>query len=219
MEFGVEFGLRIVSDPHIEVFWFNYPLFFRRAPELQFIRAQLEMERLLRTCSEVHPLKSLQLADGARRASGLLMNVELYDLVSSAAAGVGHIHGNIQAGSYFRLCLAQLQIVERKIRVAESVAEGVERSAQDVPVARLEFGSIFRIVSARVVVVERECSGTARPAHGKVSSGIGVAEENVGDAVAGLTARIPGFQNRWDVLGSPRNIEWTAVDQNEHNWL
>ena len=106
MEFGVKLGLRIVSDPHIKVFRFNYPLFFRRAPELQFIRAQLEMKRLLRTCGEVHPLKSLQLADGARRASGLLMNVELYDLVSSAAAGVGHVNGNIQAGSYFRLSLA-----------------------------------------------------------------------------------------------------------------
>ncbi len=70
-----------------------------------------------------------------------------------------------------------------------------------------------------MVVVERELAGSARPAYGQMSAGIGVAEEDIGDGVAAFDAGIPGFDDRGDVFGSPSDVERAAVDENEDDGL
>jgi hypothetical protein len=52
-----------------------------------------------------------------------------------------------------------------------------------------------------------------------MSRRIRVAEQHVGDSVAALAARIPGFQNRGNMFGGPRNIERTAVDEHQTTGL
>jgi hypothetical protein len=46
LEFAMQGGGGAFSDPKVELFWFNDPLFLSRAPELQFVGAQLEVNSL-----------------------------------------------------------------------------------------------------------------------------------------------------------------------------
>src|SRR4051812_21599687 len=142
-EFGVQLGLGVVTGPDVELLGLYYPLFQSRTPELQFIRAQLEMKRLLCSWLQTHPLKTFQLSHGPRRASGALMNIELNDCVSSVIACVGYVHRYIKSASHSCLRLAELEIVVGERRIAEAVSEGIKRFARSVPVARGEFGSVF----------------------------------------------------------------------------
>jgi hypothetical protein len=47
-EFGVELGLGVVAGPDVELLGLNHPLLQCRAPELEFVGAELEMDGLLR---------------------------------------------------------------------------------------------------------------------------------------------------------------------------
>src|SRR3954468_7773145 len=72
-EFGVQLGLGVVTGPDVELLGLYYPLFQSRTPELQFIRAQFEMKRLLCSWLQTHPLKTFQLSHRPRRTSRALM--------------------------------------------------------------------------------------------------------------------------------------------------
>src|SRR5438270_11651283 len=100
--------------------------------------------------------------------------------------------------------------------VAQAITERIERCTQGVPIARGESGSVLRRLRKSVIVVEREFGGIVRPAYRKVSGRIGVAKEDISDAVAALASGIPGFENRGNVLGSPGDVERTSIDYHEH---
>ena len=90
-ELRMQLGRGIFSDPDVKLLRFDDPLFRRWTPELQFIRAEREMNGLFRARGQAHPSKAFQLSYRARSASSTLVNVELHDGISGAASGVAHI--------------------------------------------------------------------------------------------------------------------------------
>ena len=88
-----------------------------------------------------------------------------------------------------------------------------------VPVARGEVGAVFRFVGEVVVVVERLFAGGVRPADGKFSAGVHIAEEHIGHGVAAFGTGIPRFKNGRDMLRGPAKIEGTAGFKDEDTGL
>ena len=57
LKFSVQLGGRVSSYPDVELLRFYHPLLQHRAVELQFIAAELEVNRLLRSWRKCHSLK------------------------------------------------------------------------------------------------------------------------------------------------------------------
>ena len=102
-------------------------------------------------------LESLQLAHRAGGAARPLVNIKLNDGVPGFFAGIGHFCRNSDFAS--NACLRRdLQMIEGERRITQAVAEGIERCAENVPVARLEIGRGFRTLGEVMVVIERKLS-------------------------------------------------------------
>ncbi len=117
------------------------------------------------------------------------------------------------------LVLLSRRLIELEAGIAETVAEGIERLACDVPVARREVGAVFGLVGEVVVVVERLLACGVCPADGKFATRVHIAEENVSDRVATFGAGIPGFEDRRNVARGPADVERTAILKYEDNRL
>src|SRR5947199_7229794 len=108
------------------------------------------------------------------------MDVELNDRISRPRAGIGYIDRDVERARDFCRRVVELQVLKGERGVAEAVAEGVQRRASYVPIARDEVRSIFRSLRAVVAVVERFLARAARPSHREVARRIGIAEQDIG---------------------------------------
>lgn len=83
-------GAGISAYPYVEMLGFEDPLLFRRAPELEFVFPEGEMDCVFRARLQRNSLKSLQLAHGTRGAARPLVNVKLNNRIACLFACVGH---------------------------------------------------------------------------------------------------------------------------------
>src|SRR6516165_386099 len=136
------------------------------------------MNSLLPARGESDSLKSFQLPDRPRGAARTLMYVQLHHRISVTLTRVRYLRRDLDRSTDVRRgCHGEM--VEAERRVAQAVAERIQRSALDVPVTGLEIGCRLGKLGEVVVVVDRHLPGGARPAYRQVTRGIGVAEQNV----------------------------------------
>jgi len=122
----------IAADPHVKLFGFFHPCLRLGAPEAQLVFAYRETHGLLLAGVEEGSLEALELTNRPGDAARALMDIELDNFVSGPAAGVFDIDGHLERPTRCQGRPAQLQIGEGKLRVAESVAEGIKRRRGDV---------------------------------------------------------------------------------------
>src|SRR6266511_1489250 len=130
-----------------------------------------------------HALEPAQAADGLRDAGHRVMEVELHDLVTLAAAGVRHGHGGLEAAVLRHGRGAQPQVGDLEGRVAEPVTEHEQRrAARDVTVARVPLHvGVAGPARRLVVVVDRHLAAPARVRHRELAARVDLAEHHVGD--------------------------------------
>ena len=116
-----------------------------------------------------------------------------------------------------------MQIRQTKLRVAQAVAEGIERREGRINVSRTVFGvgvrRVGRAACVLVIVVERLLPDGAREGDGQLAARIHIAEENIGDAVACLRSGEPRFENRVRIFREPFDCQRTPVHQNDDDGL
>ncbi len=112
--------------------------------------------------------------------------------------------------SHFGLGLAEPEMAEGEICIAQPVAEGIKRLAVGIPVARGKGRGIFRGLSQIVIVIEWRLAAATGPAYREMRAGIRIAEKNIGDGVSAFLAGIPyysggkGLQDRGNALSGSR---------------
>ena len=111
----------------------------------QILRCQREADRLRLARRQVHAVKPAELADRVARGGVGIAQVQLHDLIAGALAGVGHLDLDGQRLVGGNRCLAQPQVVISERRVAQPVAEGVERLAPEVAVGAVR----HRVIAER----------------------------------------------------------------------
>src|SRR6266436_2366890 len=131
-EAGVRGCRGIAADPHVKLFGFFHPCLNLRAPEAQLIFAHRETHGLLLVGGKEGSLKAFQFTNWPGGAACALMDIELDNLASRAAARILHIDGHLERPTRRQRRLTQLKFGEGKLRVAESVAEGIKRRRGDV---------------------------------------------------------------------------------------
>ena len=131
--------------------------------------------------------------------------IELDDLVAVAPAGVGHVkrHGQRSAG---RGPHVEVGVVE--LRVAQAVAERVERLAPEIPVGA---------AGHRVVLEVGQVGRGAIEGHGQPAGRVVVAEQDIGDGGAARLAGIPRLQDGARMSVRPGQSDRAAgeVDEND----
>src|SRR5690606_14731122 len=106
------------------------------APQGDMLGAQGEADEPGLSWCERHAAEAAQLLDRARHRGERIANVELDHLLAGAAAGIGHRHGHGHLAAIGRDRGAiQCQRAISEARVAEAVAEGVERGDRQVAIA------------------------------------------------------------------------------------
>ena len=161
-------------------------------------RVERPADRRLLARLERHPLEPAQPAHGLRERRDRVVDVELRDVVARDRPGVGHVDGRGDRPARVHDRRGQAQVVDLERRVAEAVAELVERRAgADVAVARVVLRRrVTRTAGRLVVVVDRDLADVARERDRQLAAGVDLAEEHVGDAVARLDAAEPGLEDR-----------------------
>ena len=94
--------------------------------------------------------------------------------------------------------MLRCRFADRERRVAQPEAELVQRVARrEVAVARVVLRRhVARAAGRLVVVVDRHLADRARERDRQLAAGVDLAEQHVGDRVAGLDAREPGLEDR-----------------------
>jgi len=119
------------------------------------------------------------------------VDVELHNLVAGHRALVLHIDGDLHCPRRPDLLPVKLEARESEGRVAEPVAEWIQRRRGEIRIARRECWIVFGSVRKIVVVVDGNLAGDAQPGDRKPGAGIHVAKEHIGDGVAAFRA---GYQ-------------------------
>src|SRR6185369_7518607 len=132
--------IRVAANPHVErCCKLLHPGSFSRVPVNQLRLTQCEPNRLLLARREHDPLESFQLAHGPRRVTESLVYVKLCDLLTRTSACVFYVYRHFHwrtTPPHHRVVYSHVRVTEA--RVAQPVAEWIERRGWDVPVARLE---------------------------------------------------------------------------------
>ena len=123
---------------------------------------------------------------------------------AGALAGVGDAEG--YRGAVTLRMNDCLQIVKMKLRIGQSEAEGKERCdalRRESAVTDAEaFAVVHRhTIAGKLIGVGRQrILDAARKAERQLAGGIHLAEQNIGNRIAILFARIPGFENGGNIL-------------------
>jgi hypothetical protein len=131
-EAGVQGCRGVAADPHVKLFGFFHPCLGLGAPEAQLVFADRETQGRLLAGGEEGSLKAFQFTNRPGGAARALMDIELDNLASLAAARILHIDGHLERPTRRQRRLTQLKFGEGKLCVAESVAEGIKRRRGDV---------------------------------------------------------------------------------------
>ena len=101
------------------------------------------------------------------------------------------------------------------------MAEGVERFVGDVAIARLEGGDAIdlRTPGGAVVVIIGLLSRRLREADGEPALRREIAEQDVGQRVAGLRAQEPGAEHGLRVAQGARERQRPAMLEDDHHRL
>src|SRR2546423_9588929 len=160
----------------------------------------------------MNTLEAAQVLLVSRDAAHEVARVELHDLVALARARVLQVEADrdVAARRLLRRADAKVAISER--RVAQAVAEIIERTID----ARLL--ALPLRVGLRGEVV-RYLPGGLRKSDGQFAARIVVAEENVGDGSAALRAGKPGLDDAGDVLVHPVDAHGSPVDEDDDRGL
>src|SRR6267142_260321 len=135
LEARVQRRFRIAADPNVEIGGFFHPIFLGSAPVAQLRRPERHMKCFLRVRSERDALETFQFPHWTRSAAKLLMHIELGDFIRCGGPGVFHVEADLDTLAGLDLRLADLEIGERERRIAQAVAERLERRALLIPVA------------------------------------------------------------------------------------
>ncbi len=136
--------------------------------------------------------------------------IDLHDLVALARARVRNLRADRERLAGLEAGLRQLESRVREARVAEAIAEGIERSAVEVAVGAARH---------RVVGEGRELVDALVEGHRQAARRVVVAGQGLGDRGATLLARVPRLQDRVRVLVRPVDRERAAAHQHHHERL
>src|SRR5580704_6873233 len=109
------------------------------------------------------------------------MRVELNDLVTRYCPGVLQLDGNCQRRTSLNRRPFRLEVIHLECRIAKAIAKGIERRAGAIPITCIE--SIWNLCK-HTRIEDRYLTNAARPTHGKLSSRIRIAEEQVRNSIA-----------------------------------
>jgi len=96
-ESGMQGCRGIAADPHVKLFGFFHPCLGLGAPEAQLVFADREMHGLFLAGSEEGSLEAFEFTNRPGGAARALMDIELDNLASRAAARLLHIDGHLCA--------------------------------------------------------------------------------------------------------------------------
>src|SRR5215471_18841989 len=96
-------------------------------PELERLRAEHEGQSAPLPGRERHALEALELLERARDRAHLVAHVELHGLVAGARAGVADVDGYAHVAALADVIELEARLADLERRVAQSVAERVER--------------------------------------------------------------------------------------------
>src|SRR5205085_3496932 len=102
--------------------------------ETEFRRAERERDAASLARLQRDALEAFQLANWSRDARSHVVYVELYHLVARAPACVCDFDADVQVSAHGDARRTQLQVRELKLRVAETIAEGIERRERHIQV-------------------------------------------------------------------------------------
>ena len=68
-------------------------------------------------------------------------------------------------------------------------------------------------------IVKRRVTALAREGDGQLAARIGIAKQDVGYGVTTLTARLPSFEDRRNVLCRPIDAQRTAIQEDQDHGL
>src|SRR5256714_8399729 len=160
----------------------------------------------------MNTLEAAQVLLVSRDAAHYVAGVELHDLVALARARVLHVEADRDVAARRLLRRADAKVAVSERRVAQAVAEVIERAVD----ARL-LALPLRVGLRREVV--RYLPRGLREGDGQLAARIVVAEENVGDGSAALRSGEPGFDDAGDILVHPVDAHGPPVDENYDHGL
>ena len=115
------------AGQHAHLFLLDAPRMTHGVPVGQVARLQIECDVCLRAGLDSHPLESFELEPGPVDDRAQVLHVHLDDFIAGALAGVLHFYRDLNGAVGGRGWRTQLQAFVGECRVAEAVAEGVER--------------------------------------------------------------------------------------------
>src|SRR5438045_4095949 len=160
----------------------------------------------------MNTLEAAQVLLVSRDAAHEVARVKLRDLVALARARVLQVEADRDVAARRLLRRADAKVAVRERRVAQAVAEIIERTID----ARL-LALPLRVGLRREVV--RYLPGGLRKSDGQFAARIVDAEENVGDGSAALRAGKPGLDDAGDVLVHPVDAHGSPVDEDDDRGL
>ncbi len=159
-------------------------------------------------------LEAAQLLDGARHGRRRVAHVQLHDLVALALACIAHRQRNVHRLARRRLRCRNAQIAVLEARVAQPIAELIQRLGAQFHVIALPMRPPARQL---VAVEDRDLPRVARHRDRQLAAGIVIAKQHVRDRVRAFFAGQPRVQNRRDVRRDPRDRLRTPADQHHHD--
>ena len=136
-------------------------------------------------------------------------------------SSVLHRHPCLYFATRAELVAAERQLTILEGGVGQAIAGGEHRTAVDVGVVGGIFAEPFADGTSghHVVIIERLLTGGLGERGGEFAAWTGIAEEDVADGVAPLTAAKPYVEDGGDVLLLPFHHHGTAGEIDHHNGL
>src|SRR5579862_3524588 len=120
----------------------------------QVIRGEAQRDRLSFAGFQLYLLKSAQLLYRHSYRRITFVHVHLYGLHSRAAPRVGHVHLYIDAAAGVNLLRSEPQVSVFELRITQSVAKRIKRSARHIGIATVMIAVLEPILLRWLVIVE-----------------------------------------------------------------
>src|ERR1700729_3029301 len=115
-----------IANPYIKYAGLEHVRMGRRAPVAQSRGREIERNGCGLTRCEMNFTKCFQFTHRARCAARLLVSIQLNHFIASDRGAVMDIHCYVESPICMKFIRVQLQIIDRKGGVAESIAKGIE---------------------------------------------------------------------------------------------
>src|SRR5581483_10989490 len=159
---------------------------------------------------EMNSAEAGERPDRHRYGSIQMPDIELYHFISRQISGVPHFNTHLETVLRFDLLPTQFQIAVLEHCIAQPVTKWVERLAFEITI-----GSPGHIV----VFKGRELLNRLVERNRQPAAGVVVSEQYIGNSVSPLLSRVPGLDDRLDVLVRPVDGQRASTQEHDGHWL